>query len=74
MNEHDDFDSHDEERRHLWVQFAAAALAGITGDDFNELQCAKFAAATADAMLDEYNSRFLDDEDNPYLKLSEDEE
>ena len=57
----------DEERRALWAQFAAAAVAGFDTDDdeFSAKDVAEYGADVADELLEEYEDRFHKRERRP---------
>jgi hypothetical protein len=49
----------DEERKALWAQFAAAAVAGFDADEeFSAKDVAEYGADVADELLEEYEHRF----------------
>ena len=49
----------EDERRQLWAQFAAAAVAGFDSDEeFSASDVAEYGADVADELLDEYDKRF----------------
>jgi len=49
----------EDERRQLWAQFAAAAVAGFDSDEeFGASDVAEYGADVADELLDEYEKRF----------------
>lgn len=51
----------DDERRTLWAQFAAAAVAGFDSDEeFSAKDVAEYGADVADELLEEYAERFVE--------------
>jgi hypothetical protein len=65
----------EDERRQLWSQFAAAAVAGFdSDDDFNAKDVAEYGADVADELLEEYDARFGERSERPRRRRRERED